>query len=97
MLFLGEAWKLYEYARLVPAGGRAQTDHVTLLLELVLGELSRPLQLVMFGDFQCPPCANLADPINQLERDYGISHSTLQVEHEPEELLRIDRGPSSGQ
>ena len=23
MLFLGEAWKLYEYARLVPAGGRA--------------------------------------------------------------------------
>ena len=34
---------------------------------------------------------------DQLERDYGISHSTLQVEHEPEELLRIDRGPSSGQ
>jgi protein-disulfide isomerase len=29
-----------------------------------------------FGDFQCPPCANLAEPINQLERDY---HSRLRV------------------
>ncbi len=26
--------------------------------------------LVEFGDFQCPPCANLSEPINQLERDY---------------------------
>ena len=26
--------------------------------------------LVEFGDFQCPPCANLSGPINQLERDY---------------------------
>jgi cobalt-zinc-cadmium efflux system protein len=32
---------------------------------------------------------------DQLERDYGIGHSTLQVEHEPEELLKIDRGPGS--
>ena len=29
---------------------------------------------------------------DQLERKYGIGHSTLQVEHEPEELLKIDRG-----
>jgi cobalt-zinc-cadmium efflux system protein len=27
-----------------------------------------------------------------LERDYGVRHSTLQVEHEPEELLRIEDG-----
>lgn len=27
-----------------------------------------------------------------LERDYGVRHSTLQVEHEPEELLRIEGG-----
>jgi cobalt-zinc-cadmium efflux system protein len=32
---------------------------------------------------------------DQLERDYGIRHSTLQVEHEPEELLKIDRGSGS--
>jgi cobalt-zinc-cadmium efflux system protein len=27
----------------------------------------------------------------QLERDYGIQHSTLQVEHQPERLIEIDR------
>jgi cobalt-zinc-cadmium efflux system protein len=27
---------------------------------------------------------------DQLEREYGIGHSTLQVEHKPEELLRIE-------
>src|SRR5437773_5118693 len=26
--------------------------------------------IIEFGDFQCPPCANLSEPINQLERDY---------------------------
>ena len=37
----------------------------------VRGHSDAPVTLVEFGDFQCPPCANLADPINQLERDYG--------------------------
>src|SRR4029450_12253097 len=36
----------------------------------VRGASDAPVTLVEFGDFQCPPCANLADPINQLERDY---------------------------
>src|SRR4030095_1861167 len=36
----------------------------------VRGHSDAPVTLVEFGDFQCPPCANLADPINQLERDY---------------------------
>ena len=39
----------------------------------VRGHSDAPVTLVEFGDFQCPPCANLADPINQLERDYGSS------------------------
>src|SRR5213082_3532088 len=34
------------------------------------GRADAPVTLVEFGDFQCPPCANLSDPINQLERDY---------------------------
>jgi protein-disulfide isomerase len=34
------------------------------------GRADAPVTLVEFGDFQCPPCGNLADPINQLERDY---------------------------
>ncbi|HTG16787.1 MAG TPA: thioredoxin domain-containing protein [Blastocatellia bacterium] len=36
----------------------------------VRGHSDAPVTLVEFGDFQCPPCAYLADPINQLERDY---------------------------
>jgi formate-nitrite transporter family protein len=34
------------------------------------GHSDAPVTLVEFGDFQCPPCATLAEPINQLERDY---------------------------
>ncbi len=37
----------------------------------VRGRADAPVTLVEFGDFQCPPCAALADPINKLERDYG--------------------------
>jgi protein-disulfide isomerase len=29
-----------------------------------------PVTLVKFGDFRCPPCATLADPIDKLEREY---------------------------
>jgi protein-disulfide isomerase len=36
----------------------------------VLGANDAPVTLMEFGDFQCPPCADLAEPINQLERDY---------------------------
>jgi protein-disulfide isomerase len=36
----------------------------------VRGNSDAPVTLVEFGDFQCLPCANLAEPINQLERDY---------------------------
>jgi protein-disulfide isomerase len=37
----------------------------------VRGSAGAPVTLVEFGDFQCPPCATLADPINRLEREYG--------------------------
>lgn len=30
-----------------------------------------------------------------LERDYGIDHSTLQVEHQPEKLLKIEHRPDA--
>jgi protein-disulfide isomerase len=36
----------------------------------VRGRADAPVTLVEFGDFQCPPCASLSDPINKLERDY---------------------------
>jgi protein-disulfide isomerase len=36
----------------------------------VLGRLSASVTIEEFGDFQCPPCGTLSEPINQLERDY---------------------------
>ena len=36
----------------------------------ILGKSDAPVVLEEFGDFECPPCGNLSDPINQLERDY---------------------------
>ena len=36
----------------------------------VRGRADAPVALVEFGDFQCPPCATLADPIDKLEREY---------------------------
>jgi protein-disulfide isomerase len=44
-------------------GGSGESVHVR-------GHSDAPVTLVEFGDFQCPPCADLAEPINQLERDY---------------------------
>src|SRR6266478_3696029 len=37
----------------------------------VRGRADAPVALVEFGDFQCPPCATLADPINKFEREYA--------------------------
>ena len=34
------------------------------------GHADAPVTLVEFGDFQRPPCATLADPIDKLEREY---------------------------
>jgi protein-disulfide isomerase len=34
------------------------------------GPAKAPVTLEEFGDFQCPPCATLSEPINHLEREY---------------------------
>ena len=36
----------------------------------ILGNPDAPVTLEEFGDFQCPPCGMLSDPINQLEQEY---------------------------
>ena len=38
----------------------------------VLGPAAAPVVLEEFGDFQCPPCGHLSDPINQLQKEYNI-------------------------
>lgn len=40
------------------------------------GNPNAPVVLEEFGDFQCPPCAMLSEPINQFEKDY---RPTLRV------------------
>lgn len=40
------------------------------------GQPDAPVTLEEFGDFECPPCGRLSDPINQLEHDY---HSRLRI------------------
>ena len=35
-----------------------------------LGPADALVTLQEFGDFQCPPCGRLSEPINQLQRDY---------------------------
>jgi len=46
-----------------PGASGAESGHVR-------GRSDAPVTIIEFGDFQCPPCANLSEPINQLERDY---------------------------
>ena len=36
----------------------------------VRGPANAPVTIEEFGDFQCPPCGTLSDPMNQLEREY---------------------------
>ena len=36
----------------------------------ILGKADAPVVLEEFGDFECPPCGRLSEPINQIERDY---------------------------
>ena len=48
----------------------------------VRGRADAPVTLVEFGDFQCPPCATLADPVNKLEQEYP-SRLRLVFRHLP--------------
>jgi protein-disulfide isomerase len=38
----------------------------------VLGPADAPITLEEFGDFQCPPCGRLSEPINQLQKKYNL-------------------------
>src|SRR5437660_11541016 len=38
----------------------------------VLGPDNAAVTLEEFGDFQCPPCGRLSEPINQLQKQYNI-------------------------
>ena len=42
----------------------------------IRGKPEAPVTLEEFGDFECPPCGRLSEPINKLEQDY---HSRLRI------------------
>ena len=48
----------------------------------VRGSADAPVTLEEYGDFQCPPCGRLAEPLQQIEKDYG-SHLRVVFRHFP--------------
>jgi protein-disulfide isomerase len=38
----------------------------------VLGPENAPVTLEEFGDFQCPPCGRICEPINQIQKQHNI-------------------------
>jgi cobalt-zinc-cadmium efflux system protein len=69
--------------------------HDLHLWEVTSGFPSLSAHVTVEGEADCHRIRlSLAD---LLERDYGIDHSTLQVEHQPEKLLKIeDRSDAGG-
>jgi formate-nitrite transporter family protein len=55
--------------RLTLGTGGAESIHIR-------GQPDAPVTLEEFGDFECPPCGKLSEPINKLEQDY---HSRLRI------------------
>src|SRR3982751_7074581 len=47
----------------LPANGGSESMHVR-------GNPKAPVTLEEFGDYQCPPCGKMAEPVNQLEKDF---------------------------
>lgn len=41
-------------------------------LEHALGPADASVTLEEYGDFQCPPCGKLSEPINQLQKQYNL-------------------------
>src|SRR6266513_920132 len=44
-----------------------------------LGPEDAAVTLEEFGDFQCPPCGKLSEPINQLQKKYNLLYSEQAV------------------
>ncbi len=51
--------------RLQRTGSEAESTHV-------LGPADASVTVEEFGDFQCPPCGKLSEPINQLQKEFNL-------------------------
>jgi protein-disulfide isomerase len=59
-----------QHINLVKAAGPFHWPAAFVLLIHVRGRTDAPVTLEEFGDYQCPPCRAIAEPIKQLEKDY---------------------------
>jgi formate-nitrite transporter family protein len=72
-LTLGSGVFLYQKKRPANAPTTATTEpEAPGRIIHTLGPDSAPVTLEEFGDFQCPPCGHLSEPINQLQKQYNL-------------------------
>src|SRR3989442_1237851 len=74
LLMIGGGAFLYRSKLSANAGPKALKPEAEASGELVhaLGPANAPVTLEEFGDFQCPPCAKLSEPINELQKQYNL-------------------------
>ncbi|MBV9009630.1 MAG: thioredoxin domain-containing protein [Verrucomicrobia bacterium] len=76
LLTVGAAAMLYNSKRksssALAASSPAQTEESSKSATAhVRGAADAPVTLEEFGDFQCPPCGQMAGPLRQIEKEYG--------------------------
>lgn len=78
LLAIGSGTYLYRSKRAASAAAAplkiTKTENEAAGSEIVhtLGPEKATVTLEEFGDFQCPPCAKLSEPINQIQKKYNI-------------------------
>lgn len=74
LLALGGGAFLYRAKRsanATPKISKTETERLGGTIH-VLGPADAAVTLEEFGDFQCPPCGKLSEPINQLQKQYNL-------------------------
>src|SRR5438552_757090 len=74
LLMLGGGTFLYRSKLSTNAGPKVSKPEAEPSGTLVhaVGPANAPVTLEEFGDFQCPPCGKLSEPINQLQKKYNL-------------------------
>src|SRR6202521_6277932 len=73
LLALGGGAFLYRAKRSAnqaPKISKTETERLGETIH-VLGPADAAVTIEEFGDFQCPPCGKLSEPLNQLQHEYG--------------------------
>ncbi len=68
-------------AELAPGAGNISEQKSGASSPHIRGEANAPITLEEFGDFQCPPCADLWLVLTTIERDYGAKLKVIFREY----------------